>query len=246
MAELQKKAIQFCNKKAKIYSDGVLPNLHELLVEKGLSKEEIRNLFKTFKKINLISHFNPVKSLVAIASDGRMKNLFEVNSSNGSTNKSARGGWEDNLFNNIYSNSYAHEKVKYGTLNLLGNKMGVPSCSGYGDSYMLFKNKIKKRVSFVYADSSNTDWHIATFRHFFHVIYYLDKKVLQELINISHGNTVNRSLNYTYVEAQIHGPVTLINDVEKIFIHHRHKDNPKIINPLQFIYENYYIDYEWI
>lgn len=247
LTKTQKEAIAFCNKKAKIYSKGVLPNLHAKLVDKGLSKEDILKVFKYFKNVPLIIHFNPTKTLHFLEKDGIVKNLFQVNASGGCTNKLSRLSWETKLFNGIYDNSPAHEKVKYGTLNLTSNPIGVSVCTGYGNSYLLLKSDVKKRVSFVFDDSSRQDYHIATFKHFFNIIYYSNDKLLNEMIDIALNKKSYSDYSYSpYVEAQIHGKVSLADDVDKICINSTYRHNDNILNTLKSIKKKYDVEYNFV
>ena len=59
--------------------------------------------------------------------DGRYKNLFEIGKGNGSNCQITRARWEDRLFFNGYMNAEAHERVKYGCLNLGDSVNGVAS-----------------------------------------------------------------------------------------------------------------------
>jgi len=247
LTPVQQKALTFCNKKAKIYSKAVLPNLHDKLVQKGLSKNDILKVFKYFRNAPLISHFNAKKTLQYLENDGIFKNLFEVGTGGGCTNISTRTKWENVLFNHIYTDASAQEKVKYGALNITSDPKGIPQSKQYGTSYLIFKKHVKKRSSIVFGDSCNQDYHLSTFRHFSNIIYYLKNTLLDEIIDISLNKKSFSTINYKpYLEVQMHGNITLESDVDMICIDSNLQDNDEINELLLSIKEKYGVDHTFI
>jgi hypothetical protein len=60
------------------------------------------------------------------------------------------------MFNSIYSNTLAFDRVKYGVLNIFNDPNGVDCCHFYGDSYLLLKD-VRLQSTFASKDSSNSD-----------------------------------------------------------------------------------------
>jgi hypothetical protein len=244
----QKKAIFYCNKKSKIFSKNVLPNLEAKLNSKGYNKADILKLCEYFKKnIKVIIHTNLDNTMQFFCQDDFYRNQFEVNKSGGSLSKEFRIIWEDNLFNKIYHDSIGFDRVKYGTLNLTSSPGGVQSAYGYGDSYLIINSNNKPRITFVFGDSATQDFHIANFDNFYHILYYLDDNLLMDLIKLSNGEKLLTTFKpYVYVEAQIHGPIWFKTDVEKICVNDKHKNDPNMLQLLNNFTMEHGTPWEWI
>lgn len=77
------------------------------------------------------------------------------------------------MFTNRYSKASPFERVKYGTINLTNDPNGVQCCSGYGASYFLLKEDVRKRCTFTDMDSSSSIAQIGVFKFGFHVLQKL-------------------------------------------------------------------------
>lgn len=207
----QQNALLYCLKKSHLFSKNVLPNLEAKMNSKGYVFNDILKIYDYLKnKVNVIIHVNLEKALNFLCKDDFYRNQFEVNTRREALSPPTRIIWENNLFNNIYQNTSGFDKVKYGVLNLTNDPRGVNSAYGYGDSYLVLKDENKYRITFVFGDSSQQDFHIATFDHFYHILYYIDDNLLNNLIKLSKGEIIDYKMNnYTYIEAQIHGPFGL-------------------------------------
>lgn len=125
--------------------------------------------------------------------------------------------WEQNLFNKEYEKATAIEKVKYGALNLFNLPNGTASCLGYGDVFFVLKPELNKRISFVNGDSSIMMFHICTFKYPTALLVHLNDRMLKDLILCVTKN-ISPKANYNYIEAQIHGPIKISTDIEKLVV----------------------------
>jgi len=66
----------------------------------------------------IIVHLNLDRVLQFLVKDTHYRNLFETGTGSGSLDKTARGSWEDRIFNSLYKHSPPFERVKYGVLNI--------------------------------------------------------------------------------------------------------------------------------
>ena len=139
----------------------------------------------------------------------------------------ARSTWEDNLFMSVYKDAEPHERVKYGAVNLNCDPDGVKAAHWYGNSYFVMNEDVKLRASFVYNDSSVMDLHMATFKHFCNILYYIPENGLRSIIDVATGRNVdNKFVDYPYIECQLHGPVRFDRDVEMLVVNNiYHKNN---------------------
>ena len=238
LTETQIKAITYVNKKSKIFSSSVKLLLVKRFLDMDYTKKDFEIVHKFIKNAPIIIHFHPKKMIEFLIKDTHYRNLFETNTSSGSTSTTCRTKWENTLFNNLYDISDPHNRVKYGVVNLDHNKSGCNRAQSYGDSYIQLKNEMKNRTSFTYGDSSSQDIHICTFKGFYNMLYYIPqnclKCVIDTALNKQHNGTLN---NMSYIESQYHGPVRLKCDIEQLIIHSKYKNDDALINKLnQFSY----------
>lgn len=254
LSNKQKEALKYVQKKSKVYSNNVKELLKIKLIEFGYNDEEIKNAIKFVKKAPFIIHFKP-EHLKYYEKDTHYKNLFETNISGGSNNKKSRILWENKLFNNIYNKAEPSERVKYGTFNMDNNIIGVQRALGYGNSYFILKEHVKPRCSFVFGDSSLQDIHICNYKYFYHILYYLDNKNLELLVDKVKKYNSNYYTDYQlslekltnqYIEVQYHGPILFSKDIDKIMINKSIKDNDLIMSQLNNFCKKNNIEYKFI
>lgn len=232
LTQKQFEAIYFFKKKSKIYSSNVKSLLKSKVINLGYNKGIFGKLSNYFKNIKLIVHFD-TKLISKFNDDDHLRNLFEVNSSKGYSSTTVRSEWENNLFNSIYNNSTPFERVKYGTINITNDKIGVSSAIGYGDSYLIMKDNIKLRTSLVFEDSSKKQIHIGSFKQFYHILYYLPDNDLKAILDAIVYNKDRIYTNFCYyIEAQIHGPIRFDRDVDLLVIDKKYKEDISIINQI--------------
>lgn len=229
LTECQIKAIKYCKKKSKVYSKNTINNVKLLFQQNNWDLSYIDKIVDHISKCDVIIHCSLDLIHTFIKNDEKYRNLFEIGRGN-----SARESWENNLFNNIYENSTATEKVKYGCINLYKERTGCISANSYGDSYLILNKNIKDRCSFVFGDSCRLQPHIATFDHFYQIILYLPKTVIENLMRLIDGKNIKDN-NYQYIEVQIHGDVNFRNDVYKIMVNNRHHHNHNILNSISYL-----------
>ena len=206
LTPLQKAALEFANKKSKIYSKNITENLKIKLINKGLSSDFLVNINDYVKNVAQVTiNVNLDKALDFLCKDTQYRNQFETGTSGGSLSSSYRIDWEANLFNKIYDSSAGSEKVKYGALNITNDINGILACRSYGESYLLLKQNVKDRITFVFGDSSAKDIHMATIEHHNSILYYINSALFDDIVSIVSGKTTNTSSNNNapYIEVQI-------------------------------------------
>lgn len=234
LTQTQKKAIEYCNKKAAIYSKNTLHNVKNRLIELNFKMEYLDLIIDYIRNVDLIIHFNSKILIPFILKEDHYKNIFEIHE----IDYPSRISWEDNLFNKIYDkNTPPRERVKYGCLNLYGSSKGCASAIGYGRSFMILKDHMKSRISFVNGDSCLKQIHICTLNNFTHLLLYIPDRMIIELIKLAEENIkrtgyldhMNIAYNYPYIEMQIHGDIIFREDVEK-FCFFKNEFNNKYIS----------------
>lgn len=227
LTSIQNKALEFVNKKAKIHEKNTqhIVKLRLLDLNLKMTISDIQNYFKNNIKTTINIRLETI--LVHLLYSPILKNLFEVNGCS-----EGRIEWESNLFNKIYDEAENYERVKYGALNVFQSKKGIKSCRIYGECVMILRDEVKKRSSFVNGDSCLLQLHICNFNYIIQLLVHVSDQFLINLnkvieFNSNEINGVNEvnefnefieSLQYDYVEVQIHGNINIDLDVEKILI----------------------------
>lgn len=171
---------------------------------------------------------------------GIYKNQFETRISSGDVSAykgGARDKWEKYLFGGAYNRFFTKksERPKYGALDLMLNPDG-PS-PRFGSCYFLLKPEVSHICTFTYMDSHQKPKERGTFEEFdiiissllkdtFHynntlgennisvnkLLYHMNNNLQKPIVDLSNSEP-KRHLNH-YIEAQIHGDVSLKDDVE--------------------------------
>ncbi|WP_108650834.1 DUF3626 domain-containing protein [Dongshaea marina] len=139
--------------------------------------------------------------LLAIADDGHLKSQFETGTSNGGLTAYCGGerwSWEQRVFGGAYDNAPDHLRPKYGALNFRGYEMGASP--RFGSAYFQLKSHILERTTFCYPDSYFEPEDFAVLDH---LNYLMDKAC-----------SSNNDLLDDYIEAHIHGVISLDDDIE--------------------------------
>ncbi len=126
----------------------------------------------------------------ALLEEGVYRNQFETGISNGLLG-GERVAWEDELFAGRYRDAAPHERVKYGGLNVLDLPYGA--CVGFGSCHLRLHEHVNERATFLYGDSHQTR------------------------VGVIGIDGIDR-LPEAYIEAHVHGPVSLASDVEAVVI----------------------------
>jgi Protein of unknown function (DUF3626) len=224
LSDYQKCAVKYITNKSKIYCKENKEQVKQLWKKYGYDTATFDLLKDHIKNIPLIIHFSFDSLCTFFENDTKYRNCFEIRNHG---RDSFREHVEDFLFNRIYGLVPAEHKVKYGCLNLYLAKHGVTSASGYGDAYMIVKNDVKDRVSFVVGDSFQKPQHIATFKYFDHILLSLHESTVNNMVKVISNQTFIDD-TYPYVEAQIHGNVIFARDIECLMLPIRYKNNEKL------------------
>ncbi len=186
----------------------------------------------------------PNSSMVSIAEalfqEGIYKSQFETLLSNGSVSAypgGFRDQWEELLFGGAYQikGTNLNERAKYGALNILNHADGP--APRFGSCYFLLKSEVSNRATFTYLDSHQNPKEKGTLREFDMILAALFEEIFTRDFALGEHNLmlvsliqhlfhkiekpfedpakkqVYRNLNH-YIEAQVHGAVSLKEDVE--------------------------------
>jgi len=184
----------------------------------------------------------------SLLDEGLYRSQFETKISNGGLTAhpgGARQRWEEKLFGGAYEKSNAnpderaHERPKYGALDVMRHADG-PS-PRFGSCYFLLKPAISQRCTFTYMDSSEEPATRGTLEAFDDIVsamlgdvfksdFTLGENSLTPPRLIDHllensprpihesvAQPATRNLNH-YIEAQVHGELSLGEDVEALVI----------------------------
>jgi Protein of unknown function (DUF3626) len=227
---------------------------------------------KTHAQIGL--HFHPDRPTStrknvaqALLEQGEYKSQFETLISNGKVSPHSGGDrdlWEENLFGGAYQSdgTLMSERPKYGALNLMLHPDG-PS-PRFGSCYFLLSPNVSSRSTFTYLDSHQNPYEKGTYQAFDMILAALleelflrdfalgekdltPAKLIHHVLNhLEHGrkeSLANRNLNH-YIESQIHGPISLKEDVEVLVADPSFKDTT-VGETLEQMCSRYSIDLKW-
>lgn len=139
--------------------------------------------------------------LRAIANSGVLKSQFETGTSNGGLVAypgGARWFWEQRVFDGAYDCAPNCLRPKYGALNFRGYETGASS--RFGSAYFQLKDHVLERTTFCYPDS------------FFEPKDFGVVERLSRLIDKASLSIMD--LLDDYIEAHIHGVISLKDDVQ--------------------------------
>jgi hypothetical protein len=204
----------------------------------------------------------------ALHTQGIYKGQFETLLSSGSVSAhpgGARDSWENRLYNGAYNleGSENHHRPKYGALNVMCHQDGP--APRFGSCYFVLKPEVSSRCTFTYLDSHQDPKEKGTLAEFDDILaallseaftrdYALGEKdlTIPKLIkhlssmDITHAfssKRIARNLNH-YIEAQIHGNISLADDVEELVADPAFKGTA-IGNFLESIAKDYKIKILW-
>tara|TARA_B100002049_G_C16082512_1_gene377912 strand:- start:4094 stop:4936 length:843 start_codon:yes stop_codon:yes gene_type:complete len=139
--------------------------------------------------------------LQAIAEDGYLKSQFETGTSNGGLTAYIGGErwlWEQSVFDGAYDGASNSLRPKYGALNYRNYETGASP--RFGSSYFQLKPNVSYRTTFCYPDSYFEPEDFAVFNR---VGLLVDKALAS-----------NSDLLDDYIEAHIHGEISVKDDIE--------------------------------
>jgi Protein of unknown function (DUF3626) len=234
--------------------------------------EQAVHHMKTHAQIGL--HFHPdrptstMKTVAqSLLEHGEYKSQFETFISNGKVSPHSGGDrdmWEESMFGGAYQSdgTLMNERPKYGALNLMVHPDG-PS-PRFGSCYFLLSPDVSNRSTFTYLDSHQNPFEKGTYQEFDMILAALleemflrdfalgeknltPTKFIHHVLNhLEHGrkeSLANRNLNH-YIESQIHGPISLKEDVEVLVADPSFKDTT-VGETLEQMCSKYSIDLKW-
>lgn len=155
---------------------------------------------------------NGLPILKSMAKDGLIKSQFETGTSNGGLTAYIGGDrwlWERNVFDGAYDNAPNDIRPKYGAINFKNLETGASS--RFGSAYFCLKLHVFNRTTFCYPDS------------FFEPKNFASFEFLESLIELANNDT--QDLLDSYIEAQIHGVISLKQDVECLVLDPAYKSS---------------------
>lgn len=211
------------------------------------------------------------KSVIQVLlEEGQYRNQFDTRLSNGRLDPFAEGQrakWEDRIFGGVFAKHGAtlSERPKYGALNLMRHPDG-PS-PRFGSCYFILKPELSARCTFSYMDSHREPAERGTLRKFGPIIAALmtecfERRFALGVHNISPpelvrrlatqlrepfenpaGRPAGRNLTH-YIEAQVHGEISLMTDVDILVADPSFKDS-LIEDYFERLSESYNIEVLW-
>ncbi|MBL0885990.1 DUF3626 domain-containing protein [Myceligenerans indicum] len=144
--------------------------------------------------------------------DGVWRSQFETGTSNGGLTAGPGGDrrrWETRLFAGRYDDGPARERPRYGALNRLGRAAG--GSPRFGSAHLRLRPHVLERTSFCYPDSVFEPENIAA---------QGDAAGLAHLLALAEADDAagTHDLLDDYVEAHVHGPVVLADDVAAVVL----------------------------
>jgi hypothetical protein len=238
LRQCQLDALAFADGRAEEASEDALGELCERVEGIGKSRAELANVLDHIREsAPVIIHIDVPKVLELLVEDSHYRSLFETKTSNGHTDRYARKSWEHALFGEAYDKATPFERCKYGVPNLSGSYYGVSAADSYGDSYLLLKKKVRRRITITDMDSSDCDGGLppGTPAHFAHVLATFSDDELASVFDAG-GRGRNRqtaahsddATEDDYKEVQVHGALSLSRDVEALVLNSMHKDDAAV------------------
>lgn len=119
----QQDALRAVEAQARLRHDAALPKVRSRVISLGYKSEDLDGCLKYIRdEAPIIIHLNEqCLSFLTKPEETHYRNLFEVNTSGGSTSTSMRQQWEQTMFGRHYDTATAFQRVKYGCINLTGD-----------------------------------------------------------------------------------------------------------------------------
>lgn len=156
------------------------------------------------RDLRVTLNFHPGRGVLdALARDGVYRSQFETGTSNGGLTAhpgGARWEWESRLFGGAYDDANPADRPKYGALN--HRRLPHGGAPRFGSAHLRLKEAVLDRTTFCYPDSVFDPVDFGTAQRF----------ALIELADADDKDPLDN-----YIEAHVHGPVTL-DDVEALVL----------------------------
>lgn len=164
-------------------------------------------------------HFHPdrltgrMPILERMAADGVYRSQFETGTSNGGLTAHPGGDrwrWENRIFAGAYDGEPAAARPRYGSLNFRGRRAG--GSPRFGSAYFRLSESALARTTFCYPDSVFGPRHFGV------------ASKMSALVALAASD--DRDPLDDYIEAQVHGVVSLDRDVEALVLDPCYRGTP--------------------
>jgi len=161
-------------------------------------------------RLRITLNFHPdrphggVPLLQALLEDGVYRSQFETGSSNGGLSAfpgGARWQWESRIFGQAYDGADPAERPKYGALDYRRRAAG--GSPRFGSAHLRLRPAVLRRSTFCYPDSVFEPAHFGT---------------AQRMDLIERALADSKDALDDYIEAHVHGPLRLEDDVEALVL----------------------------
>ncbi len=142
--------------------------------------------------------------LQVLAAEGVYRSQFETGTSNGGLTAHPGGDrwrWESRMFGGAYNGAKPEQRPKYGALNHLNRATGASP--RFGSAHFRLRPEVLERSSFCYPDSVFEPLHFG---------------VHDRCDLAARARADDRDRLDDYIEAQVHGPLRLADDVEALVL----------------------------
>ncbi|PSL54187.1 uncharacterized protein DUF3626 [Saccharothrix carnea] len=156
------------------------------------------------RTLRVTLNFHPERVVAALADTGRYVSQFVTGTGNGGLTAFAGGDrwrWESRIFGGAYDDAPPHDRPVYGGLNFRLRPHGASP--RFGSAHLRLTEGTLDRTTFCYPDSVLEPETFGT----------ADRMALIEIARAD-----DRDLLDDYIEAHVHGPVSLETDVEALVL----------------------------
>jgi len=174
------------------------------------------------RSLRITLNFHPdretdgVGILDAMTRDGLYRSQFETGTSNGGLTAHPGGDrwrWEQRIFGGAYDGAPARERPKYGALNHRRNPLG--GAPRFGSAHLRLAEHLLDRATFSFPDSVLEPTDFGTAARFDLI------RPAEAFAAVPRGDAAEHAeggLLDAYVEAQVHGPISVAEDVEALVL----------------------------
>ncbi|ONI86227.1 hypothetical protein ALI22I_26395 [Saccharothrix sp. ALI-22-I] len=156
------------------------------------------------RALRVTLNFHPERVVAALADTGRYVSQFVTGTSNGGLTAFAGGDrwrWESRMFGGVYDRASAYDRPVYGGLNFRLSPYGASP--RFGSAHLRLTADTLSRTTFCYPDSFLEPENLGT----------ADRMALIEIALAD-----DRDLLDDYIEAHVHGPVSVEADAEALVL----------------------------
>jgi hypothetical protein len=122
------------------------------------------------------------------------------------------------MFSHRYHTATPFERVKYGTVNLTNDPEGVGCCVGYGQSYFLLREQVRRRCTVTDVDSASGTAAVATLKFCYQVVSRMRDNEIAAAMQAAKAMELESSVLAKYKEIQVHGPVEFARDIQRVYV----------------------------